>query len=276
MYTAQNHQQNNLVEGFSHLNSADILFNFNVDANYEVADVDAFNNYLQSAQLKVYLGAFINDDILNNYDVILPIATHFETSASMVNILGQIQNFQGVAKPMGDARPAWKIFKVLNDLAGINLPLYTSSQDITIQIKASVQTQLAYLVQQSQQVRNLENHSKNPRQNNAPIHFERLSYTPIYSSDALVRHADALQKTPQAKALKYIYAHSSALQKLEIKAGEAVSILQGQKMITAHIMPNDLLDPMVVLIPMASEAARELNSMYGDIALEKLEKQNYA
>jgi NADH-quinone oxidoreductase subunit G len=269
MYTPLNTSAITHTDDFSHLQTADILFNFNVDAKYDVADMDIFNHYLQNASLKVYLGAFVDQQILNDYDIILPIATHFETSGSVINLLGQVQNFQGVAKPFGEARPAWKVFKVLNDMSGATLPLYTSTQDIFSEIKISVQQRLQELALKTNHILNLENHSKNPRQNNAPIHFERLSYTPIYSSDALVRHADALQKTPQAKALQYIYAHPSVLNEMALKEGAMVSILQGQKMINAPIKANQLLDPMVLLIPMASQMSRELGGMYGDVAIEK-------
>ena len=52
-------------------------------------------------------------------DVLLPIAPFTETSGTFVNAEGRVQSFHGVVKPLGDARPAWKVLRVLGNLLGL-------------------------------------------------------------------------------------------------------------------------------------------------------------
>jgi NADH dehydrogenase/NADH:ubiquinone oxidoreductase subunit G len=52
-------------------------------------------------------------------DVMLPIAPFTETAGSFVNAEGRLAEFHGVVKPLGDARPAWKVLRVLGNLLGL-------------------------------------------------------------------------------------------------------------------------------------------------------------
>ena len=52
-------------------------------------------------------------------DVLLPIAPFTETSGSFVNAEGRLQSFHAVVKPAGEARPAWKVLRVLANMLGI-------------------------------------------------------------------------------------------------------------------------------------------------------------
>ena len=49
-------------------------------------------------------------------DLQLPIGTFFETSGTFVNCEGRWQSFGGVANPVGQARPGWKVLRVLGNL----------------------------------------------------------------------------------------------------------------------------------------------------------------
>ena len=52
-------------------------------------------------------------------DVMLPIAPFTETAGTFVNAEGRVQSFHGVVKPLGEARPAWKVLRVLGNLLGL-------------------------------------------------------------------------------------------------------------------------------------------------------------
>src|SRR5699024_12116293 len=49
-------------------------------------------------------------------DVMLPVAPFTETSGTFINAEGRVQSFRGVAAPVGDSRPAWKVLRVLGNL----------------------------------------------------------------------------------------------------------------------------------------------------------------
>jgi NADH-quinone oxidoreductase subunit G len=71
---------------------------------------------LKGARLVVVLTPF-KDGAAGDYaDVLLPTAPFTETSGSFVNSEGRLQSFTGVVRPLGDARPGWKVLRVLGNL----------------------------------------------------------------------------------------------------------------------------------------------------------------
>jgi NADH-quinone oxidoreductase subunit G len=122
--------------------------------------------------------------------VILPIGSFAETSGTYVNLEGRWQSVPGAAKPVGDSRPGWKVLRVLGNL--LNLPSfeYTSSDQITDEVRA----------------KEAEGQGAAPKANartlqsklalSAPAHSRDVS---IYQVDALVRRSPALQGTPEAQ-----------------------------------------------------------------------------
>jgi NADH-quinone oxidoreductase subunit G len=56
----------------------------------------------------------------NIADVMLPIAPYTETAGTFVNTEGRVQSFNGVVKARGDARPAWKLLRVLGNVLNLD------------------------------------------------------------------------------------------------------------------------------------------------------------
>ena len=50
--------------------------------------------------------------------MLLPIAPFTETSGTFVNTEGRVQSFHATVHPLGDARPGWKVLRVLGSLLG--------------------------------------------------------------------------------------------------------------------------------------------------------------
>lgn len=144
---------------------------------------------IKAAEFVVSLTAYASNRIKEYADLILPIAAFAETSGTYVNAEGRWQSFQGAVKPLGEARPAWKVLRVLGnsfDLAGFD---YLDSTEVLAEVRT--------------QCEGIE-----PR-NQVEISgdFKPLSVTgllrvadvPIYAVDALARRAQALQQTPLAR-----------------------------------------------------------------------------
>lgn len=51
-------------------------------------------------------------------DVLLPVAPFTETAGTFVNAEGTVQTFNGVVRPLGETRPAWKVLRVLGSILG--------------------------------------------------------------------------------------------------------------------------------------------------------------
>ena len=94
------------------------LLLLNVEPELDAADPPAARAALQRSGLVVALTAF-KDAVVENADVLLPIAPFTETAGSFVNAEGRLQAFTGVVPPLGETRPAWKVLRVLGNLLGL-------------------------------------------------------------------------------------------------------------------------------------------------------------
>ncbi len=117
--------------------------------------------------------------------VLLPMGTFAETSGTYVSVEGRWQEFLGCAQPVGEARPAWKILRVLANLLGLEGFAYESSADVLAEFRAQA-AGAAY-----------DGRFATAR----GVRAERRGTTtllPIYGTDAIVRRAPALQRTRAA------------------------------------------------------------------------------
>jgi NADH-quinone oxidoreductase subunit G len=124
-------------------------------------------------------------------DIILPIGTFAETSGTYVNLEGRWQSVPGAATPVGEARPGWKVLRVLANL--LNLPgfEYTSSDQITEEARREIESAPAFHVRASSRT----------LQSNLPLSAAGAERdVPIYQIDAIVRRSSALQNTREGKA----------------------------------------------------------------------------
>ena len=138
----------------------------------------------------VALTPFVSDALLDCADLLLPTGTFAETSGTYVNIEGTWQSFGGVATPVGEARPTWKVLRVLGNLIEAPGFDYVTSEDVRDEFVAQLGD-----VQTSNQYDGTFRIAR-PNGSDAGTH---LIDVPLYSVDALVRRATALQLTDEAK-----------------------------------------------------------------------------
>ena len=128
-------------------------------------------------------------------DVLLPIAPFTETPGSYINAEGRLQSFHAVVKPAGDARPGWKVLRVLGNLLGLAGFDYESSRDV-LQRAGFADTAMGGLVSAAR----LGNASSAQAIDLTPAQGEP-AVASIYQLDAIVRRAPALQATADAQAV---------------------------------------------------------------------------
>jgi NADH-quinone oxidoreductase subunit G len=141
---------------------------------------------LQAAEWVVSLNPFASAASKAYAHVILPVATFAETSGSYVNAEGLWQSFSGASKPFGEARPAWKVLRVLGNLAGVAGFDYVSSEEI----RAEAENACA----QVQPDNTLDSGKPLVPFKSEGLH--RVAEVPIYAADSLVRRARSLQAQP--------------------------------------------------------------------------------
>ncbi len=167
-----------------------VLLNVEPDADIH-ATPDAVDK-LAKQKFVVALTPFVSDALLEAADLLLPIGTFAETSGTYVNVEGTWQSFGGVASPVGESRPAWKVLRVLGNLVGADGFDYVTSEDVLAECREAVGvvTPAEYAGSGGGASVNGEDHPS-----------EEID-TPLYSVDALVRRAAALQRTPAARRVQ--------------------------------------------------------------------------
>ena len=164
-----------------------VLLNLEPDADIH-ATTDAVAK-LARQKFVVALTPFVSDALLEAADLLLPIGTFAETSGTYVNVEGTRQSFGGVANPVGEARPGWKVLRVLGNLIGADGFDYVTSEDILEEFLAATGDVEAGSFAASGTVGTA---------NGADAPADEID-TKLYSVDGLVRRATALQLTVAAR-----------------------------------------------------------------------------
>jgi NADH-quinone oxidoreductase subunit G len=193
-------------------------------------------------------------------DVMLPIGPFTETSGTFVNTEGTMQSFSGVVQPLGDARPAWKVLRVL----GTTLGLAGFDFDSSEQVRDAVGNQAWVDGQLSNRVEGLALATPVA----APDAIERIADVPVYFADPIVRRAPSLQGTADARPPQ-AYMHSQLLARLGVAPGQAVRVRQdGGEALLAAARDDGIPDGAVRVAAGHASTAR-LGGMFGAATVEK-------
>jgi NADH-quinone oxidoreductase subunit G len=236
----------------------------NAEPELDSANPQAARAALAAADMVVVLSAFKHG--LDYADVLLPISPFAETAGTFVNCEGRAQSFNGTVKPLGDARPGWKVLRVLGNLLGLTGFDYETSEAVRDEAFGKGVTDLS---------KSLNNVSKKALQaaTYAPASgsLERLADVPIHFADALVRRAAALQSTVDAAAP--VAGLSAALAaKLGVADGELVKVSQGSGSALLSVAIHSGLPVNVVRVAAAHPSTSTLGGMFGSITVEKAGK----
>ncbi|MCA0325415.1 MAG: NADH-quinone oxidoreductase subunit NuoG [Proteobacteria bacterium] len=149
---------------------------------------DTAGRALTGCEMVVTLSPFKAN--LDVSDVLLPIAPFTETSGTFVNAEGRVQSFHAVVRPQGDARPGWKVLRVLADMLGVTQPAYDSTPEVLSQALGGPRVDVIPAIQ-------LSNRTSAPIE--IPTQGVDLPVVGIYQLDGIVRRAPSLQLTADAR-----------------------------------------------------------------------------
>jgi NADH-quinone oxidoreductase subunit G len=152
---------------------------------------------LARAEFVVAITPFASEEVKAIAHVMLPMATFAESSGTYVNCEGVWQSQAGAAAPLGEARPGWKVLRVLGNLLGLEGFAYQSSQEV----RAEVHAACAGLAPAGYH----GTHAVKLPANGVPAESAVLMDVPTYQVDALVRRAPSLQRTREGRTAAATY-----------------------------------------------------------------------
>ena len=210
-----------------------------VELELDCADSAAALSAMRQAECVVALTAFDSEALRDYAHVLLPVASFAETSGSFVNVEGRWQSFNGALAPPGEARPAWKVLRVLGNLFGAAGFDYMSSTEVRDEV-ARVAAEL--------KPDNRVTWPHPARLNSDGAGLVRLADTPLYDVDGIVRRAPALQETSDAvRAAAYV--HETVAADLGAQEGEQVNVRQGGHPLSLELVIDNRIAPGCVWIP---------------------------
>nr|MBA2483089.1 molybdopterin-dependent oxidoreductase [Nitrosomonas sp.] len=233
----------------------------NMEPEYDTYHSHKALNTLKSAEFVVSMSTF-RGNAMEYADVLLPIAPFTETSGTFINTEGRVQSFNGVVPPLGEARPAWKVLRVLGNLLQLDgFDFETPEQvrneifPIDADISGHFNNQLA------------SHNISIPEKNNGRIH--RIGEVPIYQADPIVRRAESLQQTNDAAKPQALMS-AALLERLNINAGDNVSLKQDDGEVRLKAGRDDKIPDNCVRVVCAHPDTAPLGAMFGEVIIEKL------
>ena len=218
------------------------------------------NKVLKNADLVVAITPFVTEYLQQHADVILPMNAYAENSGTFVNVAGRWQSWAGIANPKGEARPAWKILRVLANLLSLPGFDYVNSEDVLAELKAYLAT-----------MKSLKPNVRLPEKISQNDHLQRVGPTMMYASDMLVRHSEALQKTLEAQGHDYVGVSAEFAAQAGLLEGEIVVVQQDNYKIKLPLKLMPLANNVIYLAQTPKFA--ELGPAFGPISITKISKR---
>jgi len=215
---------------------------------------------LDVAEFVVAASAFRSASLDAAADLLLPIGAFAETSGTFVNAAGTWQSFQGAVAPPGEARPGWKVLRVLGNL--LDLPGFEYRD------AAQVRSELSGLCADSK-LSNAPAGDLKVEPRGVGEGLIRIGNVPLYAVDPLVRRSPALQRTPVVGGAFGIYLHPDEARAAGLAEGDQVELVQNGSAVPAKVMVDDSVPHGCARIPAGVAGSEALGDQIAPVAVTK-------
>ena len=228
----------------------------NVEPDMDVANGAAAIAALKQAQTVMAFTAYDSEVLREVADVLLPIVPFTETSGSFINMEGRLQSFHGVVQAYKEARPLWKVLRVLGNVLELPGFEYENTQQI-----------LADAVTKDQIPALLNNRIQPVATSDPDISLVRVGGVSLYATDAIVRRSEPLQSTVHA-AVPVARANNVTLAKFGLSNGDIAQAKQGNSIVSITITTDDTLPENVLFLPL-HQSNWQLGALLTTVELSK-------
>jgi len=168
-------------------------------------------------------------------------------------------------QPIGEARPAWKVLRVLGNLLGLAGFDYDSADEVKRDAAgtAEVATKLGNRIDATA----LDVIGAPPGER-----LERIGEVPIYSADPLVRRAPSLQMTREA-APPVAWVSGVLYERLGLRPGDALRVRQEGGEAIVPVAIDERLPQGCIRLAAARPETAQLGAMFGSVTVERVAGQ---
>ena len=237
----------------------DLYLTLGVEPEMDTADPARTASALGAGKV-IALSSYLSPWLRENADILLPISAFVETSGTFVNIEGVAQSFKGAASPPGEARPGWKVLRVLGNLVDVDGFDYLDSGEV----RDEVLGRCADMKPDNRVGKSDVGHAQL-----AAAAWERIGGVPMYAIDALVRRAQALRSTPDAWG-DGLRMNASAAASLGLDASASVRVVQDEGSAEFKVRVDDAVPDGCIWLPTAVSGSELLGPGFGPVSVEKV------
>lgn len=230
-------------------------FLLGVEPCFDFANPAQAHQSMLAAEFVVSLSGFQQESVQALADVILPIALYGETSGTTLNVDQTWQTVSGAMAPCGDARPAWKVLRVLANYLHADGFEYNSPEDILQDIKRAVSAATPVS-------RGIFYPESLPDNHHALV---RVGEWPLYRVDALVRHAQELQLCASADSV-CVRMNPKTAERLQLM--DTATVSQGDIEITLPLRCDERVALDVVWVANAYPETVDLGHSFSKITVK--------
>jgi NADH-quinone oxidoreductase subunit G len=234
-----------------------------VEPEFDLANAHLGLAAMQAADTVIVMSPFKSAAALQYADVLLPVGPFTETSGTFVSMEGRLQSFNAAVKPLGETRPGWKVLRVLGNMLGLAGFDYESTEEVRNELTRQGAGKLSDLLD------NRVTHAAASLAAAPGGAVERVGEVGWYQVDSITRHADSLQKTPDAKNAALAWLPGSLLARLGLAEGDTVRVRQGEATAEMTVGRDDLLPDNCARIAAGLPQTAGLGDLYGAVTLER-------
>jgi NADH-quinone oxidoreductase subunit G len=234
-----------------------------VEAELDTHDPQQAVAAMNAAELVVALSPYQHKAV-DYAHVLLPIAPFTETSGTYISTEGRVQSFSGVVRPLGEARPAWKVLRVLGNLLGLAGFEHDSGDEV-----------MREALGDGKVAGRLDNRLQSTPAGGGELDaggLQRIAEVPIYSADAIVRRSRPLQRTRDGQPT-VAWLSRGLWEKLGLRDGDAVRVRQGGGEAVLAAGLDDKLPADCVRVAAGRPETAALGAMFGTITAERVAAQ---
>ncbi|MGE3919944.1 MAG: NADH-quinone oxidoreductase subunit NuoG [Gammaproteobacteria bacterium] len=244
----------NINEMFSKPRQAYVFFG--LEPELDCIQLPEMKKALESAELVIAFSAYETPFLREHADILIPIVPFSETDGTFVNVTGHFQNFKASVLPYANARPGWKILRVLGN--------YLHLENFDFLVTEQIVEALHGVLSSSECVPAKRENKIELKKNEHPL--MRITEWPLYRTDGIVRRSSALQEALGSE-IPAARLHSSTAQQLELLKASKIKVKQGHESAILPLVIDNKIFEKCVWIPAGFSETACLGDCFGPIEI---------
>ena len=222
---------------------------------------------LEAARSVVALTGYVTPAMERYASVLLPVGLFTETPGTFYNAEGRRQRFEAATTPPGEARPAWRVLRVLANRLGVEGFDHESIDDVRAEADARIGE-----VAPPENLAGPEPASASPVSvgegaDAAGSLLWRVGEVPLYAVDPLVRRAGSLQRTVEVSE-PAVRINPAVARAHGLEAGGMATVRQNGVVRTLEVAEDPAVPEGCVLLHSGVEHSVGLGPAWGPITVE--------